>query len=289
MFEQALRYAGYAQSAGYVQSDQISHAEVASAAGRNQIPAPKIAEGRARIGLPQLTRFMSAADSAGRRAMRRRPSRGERCAGYGPPRPGSPLSALRLSRPAFVAPFGRVIPLPGRALPSLPAVSPTGRVSAALKAQLQGEEAMTHPACIEIDGIVDKAPQALPARQCITDRLRKLALLTGELELFAQPGFNGFDERPAAFQPDDTPLICVAAADGRLNVKEGPDFLQRFAGDRRRRSYMARSSRATRPTQSASVEGSRSTPWRATICPGDRAEDDRRTPMSEKMNHGSEI
>jgi hypothetical protein len=34
----------------------------------------------------------------------------------------------------------------------LPPVSPTGRVSAALKAQPQGKEAMIHPTFIEIDG-----------------------------------------------------------------------------------------------------------------------------------------
>jgi hypothetical protein len=34
----------------------------------------------------------------------------------------------------------------------LPPVSPTGRVSAALKAQPQGKEAMTYPTFIEIDG-----------------------------------------------------------------------------------------------------------------------------------------
>ena len=85
---------------------------------------------------------------------------------------------------------------------------------------------------VDLDAaVVNKARQALPARQRITDRLRKLALLTDELEFFAQPGFKGFDERPAVFQPDDAPLIGVAAADGLLNLIEGPDFLQRFTGD----------------------------------------------------------
>src|SRR4051794_11258516 len=71
---------------------------------------------------------------------------------------------------------------------------------------------------VELDAaVVDEACQALPARQCVSDSLGELALLTDQGEFGAQPRFECIDQQPAFLVANIAPLVGAAAADVLLD------------------------------------------------------------------------
>src|SRR5215218_8791242 len=88
---------------------------------------------------------------------------------------------------------------------------------------------------VELDAaIVDKARQALPARQCVSDGLGELALLTDQAEFGAQPRFECIDQQSAFLLADIASLVGGTAAALLRDRIEPGHMLERFAGDRRR-------------------------------------------------------
>ena len=68
----------------------------------------------------------------------------------------------------------------------------------------------------------------------VADRRGELGLLADELELGAQPGFEGFDQRPTALLADRTTFVGGTATDVLLDPVERCNARQRLGGDRRR-------------------------------------------------------
>jgi hypothetical protein len=74
--------------------------------------------------------------------------------------------------------------------------------------QRKGTDASLDDVVVDLDAaVVEEQAQSLPARERVADRRGELRLLADELELAAQPGFEVFDQRPAALLADRTPLL----------------------------------------------------------------------------------
>ena len=71
---------------------------------------------------------------------------------------------------------------------------------------------------VELDAaIVEEAGEALPARQCVVDRLGEFALLADQTKFCAQPRLQCVDQRPAFLLPGQATLLGAAATDVLLN------------------------------------------------------------------------
>src|SRR5260370_18600004 len=103
-----------------------------------------------------------------------------------------------------------------------------------LSGQRKGTDAALDDVIVDLDAaVVEEQAQPLPARERVADRRGELGLLADELELGAQPGFESFDQRPAALLADRTPLLG-GATDLGLDPIERCNARQRLGGDRRR-------------------------------------------------------
>ena len=77
-----------------------------------------------------------------------------------------------------------------------PAAVRTGEESV-LAIERNGSDGAFDDIGVDLDAaVVDKAGQALPARERIADRLGELGLLADERQLFAQPGLQRVEDRP---------------------------------------------------------------------------------------------
>src|SRR5882762_9645914 len=104
-----------------------------------------------------------------------------------------------------------------------------------LSGQCKGTDAALDDVIVDLDAaVVEEQAQPLPARERVADRRGELGLLADELELGAQPGFESFDQRPAALLADRTPLLGGTATDLGLDPIERCNARQRLGGDRRR-------------------------------------------------------
>src|SRR5579883_1254400 len=82
--------------------------------------------------------------------------------------------------------------------------------------------------------IIDEAREAFPARQGVADRFGQFDLLTDRRKLFAQPGLERIDNRPATLLARHASRFRISAADLVFDGVERADPRQRLAGDRRR-------------------------------------------------------
>ena len=77
---------------------------------------------------------------------------------------------------------------------------------------------------VDLDPTVIEEPgEAFPARECVADRLRELALLADERELCAQPRFEFGKNRKGSFLTGGAALVGAAAADvffGRVQQRD---------------------------------------------------------------------
>ena len=88
---------------------------------------------------------------------------------------------------------------------------------------------------VDLDApVVDKARQAVPARQRIADRLGELGLLADQRELVPQPGLERVDDRAGFFLSRRAPSIGIASAEFRWPKIE--DGVMRLSYARRIRS-----------------------------------------------------
>jgi hypothetical protein len=104
-----------------------------------------------------------------------------------------------------------------------------------LSRQRKGTDAAFDDVVVDLDvAVLEEQAQTLPARERVADRCGELGLLADELELAAQPGFEVFDQRPAALLADRTTLVGGTATDVLLDPVERCNARQRLGGDRRR-------------------------------------------------------
>ena len=81
--------------------------------------------------------------------------------------------------------------------------------------------------------VVKEAGQSFPARQGVTDRLGKLALLADQAELGPKPGLELIENGLAVLLPMRASLIGAAGPGLGLDGVEFSDAFERLAGDRR--------------------------------------------------------
>lgn len=88
---------------------------------------------------------------------------------------------------------------------------------------------------VEIDNnAVEGQAQSLAARQRVAERFGELGLLADELKLHAQPGFEGFERRPAALLAANRAALPGGVAPNlSLDPIECCDAHQRLGSDRR--------------------------------------------------------
>src|ERR1700722_14302744 len=86
---------------------------------------------------------------------------------------------------------------------------------------------------VEFDAaVIDKARQAFPARQSVSDGLGKLAFLADQTEFCTQPWLKSVDQGTAFLGSDRSALLGTSAPDIFLNRVEPGNPFERFAGDR---------------------------------------------------------
>src|SRR5450432_4066079 len=86
---------------------------------------------------------------------------------------------------------------------------------------------------VELDAaVIDKARQAFPARQGITDGLGKFAFLADQAKFCAQPRLERVDQGTAFLGSNRLALLGTSASDIFLNRVEPGNPFERFAGDR---------------------------------------------------------